>query len=89
MHVDPDIPEVVASGLCEQEATVLIEHLRAQGFVALSWGTLCNLYSEAPDLAAIQVVVRRSEADSARRALHEFRNRPHSIAPVVTIRRSR
>lgn len=89
MHVDPDIPEVVASGLCEQEATVLVEHLRAHGFVARSWGTLCSLYSEAPDMAGIQIVVRRSEADSARRSLGEFRRRPHSLAPVVTVRLGR
>jgi hypothetical protein len=73
MAEDPNSPVVVASDLTEPEAIALVAHLRGLGFEAQPWGTnvaaLCPPFR--PGFAA-QVVVKQSEAASARNAVDEF-----------------
>jgi hypothetical protein len=89
MKTDDSSPEIIASRLTEQEATILVEYLREQGIDAQPWGThIAGIFGEGVPRECMQVVVRTSDADSARRALETFRSSLHSRAPVVTLRSS-
>jgi hypothetical protein len=75
MAEDPNSPVVVARDLAEPEALALVAHLRGLGFEAQPWGTnvaaLCLPFTAG---FSAQVVVKQSEAESARNAVDEFQS---------------
>jgi len=71
---DPDSPTVVAADLTDSEAMVLIDHLRQRGIDAHPWGSdMAALHATFAPSFATQVVVRQSDAESARQAVLEIR----------------
>jgi hypothetical protein len=76
MAGDPNSPQVLASLLTEEEATLLVGHLDSLGIHADIWGasTSSVAWPEVP--RNVQVVVRQADLEQARAALdHIQQNR--------------
>lgn len=69
---DPNSPQIVASALTEQEATLVVNHLEALGIRADIWGGAGMV--AWPDVPRnIQVVVRHADVLQAKEALERIR----------------
>lgn len=74
MTVNPDSPQVVASSLTEQEATVFASHLESLGIRAHVWGAHSSAaWPEVP--RDVQVVVRQADLTRAKEALDRLLRR--------------
>ena len=73
MTTDPDTPDTIAGHLTEFEASAIVDFLAKRGIEAHMWGTqLASVYGQVAPRDCVQIVVRQSESERARRALDEF-----------------
>ena len=82
MTTDPDGPEIIVGRLTELEASEIVSFLTERGIEARMLGTqLASVYGEVAPRDCVQIVVRQSESERARRALDEFQ-RIHGSSPA-------